>query len=147
MLDPQPTAAQDLHPKLGLPMQDYEALKQMIIEENNFVTQEQLEEQKLYMELLLKGNVKEKKAITCEHKDKQHYSLGLCQSCYLASYYQKRKSKGDAKKPKESSDNVSSQKTKATNKRTSLEKDSIESDIKYQPNHKRQCMGDGSQQL
>ena len=78
MLDPQVTTAPDLHPKLGVPMQDYEVLKQMIIEENNFVTQEQLEEQKLYMQLLLKGNVKEKKAIICEHKDKQHYSLGLC---------------------------------------------------------------------
>ena len=83
-----------------------------------------------------------KNAWACEHRQTRHYSKGLCQSCYLASYYQKRKSKGDAKKPKESSDNVSSQKTKATNKRTSLEKESTESDIKYQPNHKRQCLED-----
>lgn len=42
--------SENLHPKLGVPMKEYEALKQIIIKENNFVTQEQLEEQKLYMQ-------------------------------------------------------------------------------------------------
>lgn len=91
---------------------DYEDLKQKIIQENNFVTQEQLEQQKVYIQLLLKGNQKEKKTLICEHKDKPHYSLGLCQSCYLSSYYQKRKTKEDAKKAKGkaqvSSENISS---------------------------------------
>ena len=31
-----------------------------------------------------------KMASKCEHKDRQHYSTGLCQSCYLAKYYLKR---------------------------------------------------------
>ena len=29
----------------------------------------------------------------CEHIYRSHYSNGLCQNCYLAQYYQKRKAK------------------------------------------------------
>ena len=32
-------------------------------------------------------------ASKCQHTNKPHYSSGLCQSCYLAQYYQKRKKK------------------------------------------------------
>lgn len=32
-------------------------------------------------------------ASKCQHTTKPHYSSGLCQSCYLAQYYQKRKKK------------------------------------------------------
>ena len=28
-----------------------------------------------------------KKAWACSHSDKLHYSKGLCQNCYLATYY------------------------------------------------------------
>jgi hypothetical protein len=36
-------------------------------------------------------------ASDCEHTDKPHYSNGMCQSCYLAQYYLKRKAKRLAK--------------------------------------------------
>ena len=36
---------------------------------------------------------KSKKATDCEHKDKPHYSGGMCQTCYLKDYYLKRKAK------------------------------------------------------
>jgi len=32
-------------------------------------------------------------ASRCEHTFRPHYSNGLCQNCYLAQYYQKRKKK------------------------------------------------------
>ena len=34
-------------------------------------------------------------ASACIHKNKPHYSNGLCQNCYLAQYYLKRKKKND----------------------------------------------------
>ena len=34
-----------------------------------------------------------KTATKCKHTDKPHYSGGLCQICYLAEYYKKRKQK------------------------------------------------------
>lgn len=37
-------------------------------------------------------------AWACGHPDKSHYSNGMCQNCYLAKYYQKRKSKMADKK-------------------------------------------------
>ena len=45
-------------------------------------------------------------ASKCEHIDRLHYSYGLCQSCYLAQYYQKRKQKQLAKEQaKDAKDN------------------------------------------
>jgi hypothetical protein len=41
---------------------------------------------------------KSKKAYACGHLEKAHYSAGMCQNCYLAAYYQKRKLKQLAKK-------------------------------------------------
>ena len=40
-------------------------------------------------------------AHACEHKNKPHYSNGLCQNCYLAQYYLKRKKKLEDKKEAE----------------------------------------------
>jgi len=40
---------------------------------------------------------KSKKAYACGHLEKAHYSAGMCQNCYLAAYYQKRKLKQLAK--------------------------------------------------
>lgn len=37
-------------------------------------------------------------ASSCGHLNKPHYSNGMCQSCYLAQYYLKRKAKNMAKK-------------------------------------------------
>lgn len=37
-------------------------------------------------------------ASSCGHSTKPHYSNGMCQSCYLAQYYLKRKAKNMAKK-------------------------------------------------
>ena len=34
-----------------------------------------------------------KKAWACHHRNKLHYSKGLCQNCYLANYYRERKAK------------------------------------------------------
>lgn len=34
-----------------------------------------------------------KKAWACQHNNKLHYSKGLCQNCYLANYYRKRKAR------------------------------------------------------
>ena len=46
-----------------------------------------------------------KKAWGCPHKDKLHYSKGLCQNCYLAKYYQScLKQKRKAKKSRKSRD-------------------------------------------
>ena len=39
-----------------------------------------------------RGN-KSKMASECAHTDRPHYSSGLCQNCYLAQYYKKRKEK------------------------------------------------------
>ena len=36
-------------------------------------------------------------ATACSHTTKPHYSNGLCQNCYLAQYYQKRKAKQQQK--------------------------------------------------
>lgn len=36
-------------------------------------------------------------ATACGHTNKPHYSNGLCQNCYLAQYYQKRKAKQQQK--------------------------------------------------
>ena len=41
---------------------------------------------------------KQKKATACSHTTKPHYSNGLCQNCYLAQYYLKRKKKNMLKK-------------------------------------------------
>ena len=30
-------------------------------------------------------------AYACGHPNKPHYSSGMCQNCYLAKYYQKKK--------------------------------------------------------
>ena len=40
-----------------------------------------------------KSNKKAKMASECEHTFRPHYSSGLCQNCYLAKYYLKRKKK------------------------------------------------------
>ena len=42
-------------------------------------------------------------ATTCGHTHKPHYSNGLCQSCYLAQYYLKKKAKNQAKKASQES--------------------------------------------
>ena len=39
-------------------------------------------------------------ADACEHTTRPHYSNGLCQSCYLAQYYLKRKIKMAEKQQK-----------------------------------------------
>ena len=44
---------------------------------------------------------KSKMASACSHKNKPHYSNGLCQNCYLAQYYLKRKEKNEKKKKNE----------------------------------------------
>lgn len=36
-------------------------------------------------------------ATACAHIHKPHYSNGLCQNCYLAQYYLKRKKKNQEK--------------------------------------------------
>ena len=36
-------------------------------------------------------------ATACTHSHKPHYSNGLCQNCYLAQYYLKRKKKNQEK--------------------------------------------------
>jgi hypothetical protein len=36
---------------------------------------------------------KTKMATVCGHTDRSHYSSGMCQNCYLAKYYLKRKQK------------------------------------------------------
>lgn len=36
-------------------------------------------------------------ATSCPHTDRPHYSGGMCQSCYLAKYYLKRKQKNQDK--------------------------------------------------
>ena len=63
-------------------------------------------------------------ATKCPHPNKPHYSSGLCQSCYLAQYYQKRKKKmldkEISKKISESSEKLSekSEKTPETEKKS-----------------------------
>jgi hypothetical protein len=69
-------------------------------------------------------------ASKCTHLNKPHYSSGLCQSCYLAQYYQKRKKKmldkEDMKKKSDSSDKLSekSEKSEKSNKFHDTEKKS-----------------------
>ena len=46
---------------------------------------------------ILNRQGKQKMATACEHPHKIHYSQGLCRSCYLAKYYQKRKAKNLSK--------------------------------------------------
>ena len=36
-------------------------------------------------------------AHACGHPDRSHYSSGMCQNCYLAKYYLKRKNKQEEK--------------------------------------------------
>jgi hypothetical protein len=36
---------------------------------------------------------KTKMADACGHPERSHYSSGMCQNCYLAKYYLKRKTK------------------------------------------------------
>lgn len=36
-------------------------------------------------------------ASVCGHTDRSHYSSGMCQNCYLAKYYLKRKNKQEEK--------------------------------------------------
>lgn len=45
---------------------------------------------------------KAKMASKCIHTNKSHYSNGLCQNCYLAQYYRKRKEKQMIKQKLES---------------------------------------------
>ena len=60
-----------------------------------------LSKQNKFQRLNRKG--KQKMASACQHGDKLHYSNGLCQSCYLAQYYQKRKQKMAQKEASKSS--------------------------------------------
>tara|TARA_B110000285_G_C15120559_1_gene616845 strand:+ start:1977 stop:2255 length:279 start_codon:yes stop_codon:yes gene_type:complete len=43
---------------------------------------------------------KTKMAHACGHPHKSHYSSGMCQNCYLAKYYLKRKNKQAEKQKK-----------------------------------------------
>lgn len=54
-----------------------------------------------------------KKAWACPHNFRIHYSKGLCQNCYLASYYQERKAKKQLKPRKAKGGTLSSAKDEA----------------------------------
>ena len=51
---------------------------------------------------------KTKMAYACGHTNKSHYSSGMCQNCYLAKYYIKRKNKMEEKAKAEASKKDSS---------------------------------------
>ena len=45
-------------------------------------------------------------AFACEHTDRSHYTNGLCQNCYLAEYYVKKKQKLDEQATSEASEQL-----------------------------------------
>jgi len=61
---------------------------------------------------------KTKKAYACGHPNKSHYSNGMCQNCYLAKYYIKRKNKS----PKSETENDSKQNTVIAQKSKKIKK-------------------------
>ena len=57
-------------------------------------------------------------ASACIHKNKPHYSNGLCQNCYLAQYYLKRKKKNENKTKENDSKDKKIETEKETNGQT-----------------------------
>ena len=83
------------------PLENYECeqhsdfIKEKIdVPKNPYITVKSLKKEQDYDNYnRLRYKVTKKMATKCEHKDRPHYSCGMCQYCYLYQYYQKRKAK------------------------------------------------------
>ena len=72
-------------------------------------------------------------AYACGHPHKSHYSSGMCQNCYLAKYYLKRKQK-QAEKQKQSSEDL----MKLERKDTSAVSEQAPTEEDFQTGNKKQ---------